>query len=312
MNKPITLFCTLMLFILSKSYGQFSIDNIDEIDNIKNGTTYIVMNELESQVSKDYIQIYKENWTFSKIEFITFSDSGNLDPNSFFFSIGGYETTSSSVNKDFSNTHLYLELWRFTDKFLKNKKKKKNSLKASDKKVISRIELFTDFPTLMLPQNIYLTDYNADGHIRNWGKGILKNYLQYLMASLERKEKKELFYLEPKSSELANLKSSTLYVPDYTLIKFNKFTGDESKKHDEKDIFEDYNFKYEMITTEELNDKILNSSEAFYYLIYIKSSTDKYISVINSKSGEIIYSSYSPVSYNIKSKDLKELAKTIK
>lgn len=317
MKQTLTLICILTFFISSKSFGQFSIDNVDEIANLKNGTTYIAMNELESEVSKDFIQLYKDNWTFSKIEFIKYSEIKNyLEPNNYFFSIGGYETTVQSYNANmtqglnWSNTHLYLELWTCTDKFFKNTKKK--PLKIDDKKVISRIELFTDFQTLMRPSNIYSTDYNGDNHIRNWGKGILKNYLQYLMTSLEKNEKKDLYRFDPKSSELVNLKTSTLYVPDYVLIKFNKFTGDESKKHDEKDIFEDYNFKYEVITTQELNDKILNSSEAFYYLIYIKSSTDKYVTVINSKSGEIVYTSYSPVSYNIRSKDLKELINAIK
>ena len=96
MNKPITLFCALMLFFLSKSYSQFSIDNIDEINKIKNKTTYIVMNDLESDVSKDYMQIYKENWTFSKIEFITKSEMKNhIEPNNFFFSIYPLKTSKS-------------------------------------------------------------------------------------------------------------------------------------------------------------------------------------------------------------------------
>ena len=317
MKKTLTVICFLLTIVLSKSYSQFSIDNIEEIDQLKNATTYIAMKELDSDLAKDYIQFYKDNWTFSEIKFITYSEIKDyLQPDNYFFSIGGYETTVQTYNAkmaqglNWSNTHLYLELWTCSDKFFKNNKKK--ILKIDDKKVIARIELFTDFQTLMKPTNIYDTDYEGDAHIRNWGKGILKNYIQYLMTSLEQKEKKDLYRFEPKSSELENLKTNTLYVPDYVFIKFNKFTGDESKKHDEKDIFKDYSLKYEVLPTKELNEKILNSSEPFYYLIYIKSSTDKYVSVLNSKTGEIIYTSYTPVSYNIKSKDLKELEKKIK
>jgi hypothetical protein len=209
---------------------------------------------------------------------------------------------------NWSNTHIYLELWTCTEKFFKKKKKK---LSLDDKLVISRIELFTDFNTLMLPENIYEEEFDGKNHIRNWGEGILKNYLQNLMTALNKKEQRDLYKYFPDTSELKNLKNQTIYVPDYVLIKFNKFTGDESKKHDAKDIFKDYSFNYELISTNELNNKILSSTEPFYYLVYIKSSTDKYISVINSKTGEYVYTKYTPISYNIGSKDLKELAKAI-
>lgn len=313
MKKTFTL---LVFLLISKTfYAQFSISEIDQIDKVKNNTTYVAMNNLDSEVSKKYIQVFKDNWTFSKIEFITYSQINSyLSPNNYFFSIGGYETEVQSYNGqmksglNWSNTHIYLELWTCTEKFFKKKKKK---LSLDDKLVISRIELFTDFNTLMLPENIYEEEFDGKNHIRNWGEGILKNYLQNLMTALNKKEQRDLYKYFPDTSELKNLKNQTIYVPDYVLIKFNKFTGDESKKHDAKDIFKDYSFNYELISTNELNNKILSSTEPFYYLVYIKSSTDKYISVINSKTGEYVYTKYTPISYNIGSKDLKELAKAI-
>jgi len=60
-----------------------------------------------------------------------------------------------------------------------------------------------------------------------------------------------------------------------------------------------------------LNSKILSEKNAFYYVQYVKSSTDKFVSVINSSTGEIVYSVYTPVSYNIKSDDLEDLQKKI-
>ena len=110
--------------------------------------------------------------------------------------------------------------------------------------------------------------------------------------------------------ELKNLTKETLYIPDFTLVKLNKFNGDERKRHDLEDIMGDYEQKYKLIKTTELNQSILNNQK-MYYLVYVKSSTDKYISVINSQTGEIIYTRYTPLSYNIKSGDLKELNKAI-
>ena len=95
------------------------------------------------------------------------------------------------------------------------------------------------------------------------------------------------------------------------LFKFNKFTGDESKKHEEKDIFEDYTLKYKLLPMKELSDKILTDKTPFYYMVYIKSSTDKFVTVYNAATSEIIYSVYTTTSYNLKSSDLKDLQKTI-
>jgi hypothetical protein len=89
------------------------------------------------------------------------------------------------------------------------------------------------------------------------------------------------------------------------------FTGDESKQHKEEDLFEDYKLKYQLVSTKKLNDNIVNDPSGFYYLLYVKSSTDKFVSVINSRTGEIIYSDYTPVKYNLKPGDLKDLYKKI-
>ena len=50
---------------------------------------------------------------------------------------------------------------------------------------------------------------------------------------------------------------------------------------------------------------------AILLYVGIKSSTDKYVSVINSLTGEIVYSTYTPVSYNIKSGDLESIQRKI-
>ncbi len=234
--------------------------------------------------------------------------------------IGGYETNTQFVNLykngsrsngiNYSNTHLYLELWTCDPNFFTRRdqsKKKKVVFDNLDKIRVARIELFTDFKTLADPDNLYQVEYDGDGHIRNWGPGILKNYIQTLTSFLNKTEARKLYDEILNPAEIKNLKKETLFVPDYTLYKFNKFNGDESKRHDEKELFSDYKYNYKLLTTDELNQNILKGDGAFYYLIYIKSSTDKFLSVINSNTGEIIYSKYSPVSYNIKSGDLKDL-----
>lgn len=318
-------YLTTLLFSLAVTFcakSQIAISNLSAISKIKNGTTYIAMKDPNAENSKEYVNVFKSNWTISKVEFIKYSEIEKyLSPENSFLTIGGYETNtqftklynngSSKNGINYSNTHLYLELWTCDEKYFQSKKKKKE-FENSDKIQVARIELFTDFETLSDPDKLFQSDYNGNGHIRNWGAGILKNQIQSLTSYLNKNENRTLFSEIFNAKELQNLKKEVLYVPEYVLIKFNKFTGDETKKHDEKDIFEDYKLKYKLISTDELNQKILTDKTPFYYLIYIKSSTDKYISVINSATGEIIYSTYSPVSYNIKSGDLKDLQTKIK
>jgi hypothetical protein len=287
---------------------------------VKNGTTYIAMKNPNSAQAEKYKEVFEKYWTISPVKFIKYSEiAKNVSPKSSFFTIGGYETTTQNVHMysngtsrngiNYSITHLYLELWTVKDKFFESKKGKE--FKNSDQVQIARIELFTDFPTLMKPENIYLANADGDNHIRNWGPGLIKNYVQLLMASLNEGKEKSLFKANYDPKQLNELRNKKLFVPDYVHIKFNKFTGDESKIHDEKEIFEDYGYKYELVSTKVLNEKILESSTAFYYLVYVKSSTDKYVSVINSATGEIVYTVYSPVSYNFKSGDLKDIFKKI-
>ncbi len=312
----------LSFIITNNAKGQIAISNIDEIEKVKSGTTYIVMKDPNSEKVKEFVDVYKSSWTISKIEFIKYTDLDKyLSPENSFFTIGGYATTtelstlykgvSNESNVNYTITHIYLELWTVNKKYFESIKKKPRAFAYYDQITIARIDLFTDYPTLADPNKIYQTDYDGDGHIRNLGPGILKNYIQSLMSHLNKNEERSLYSGTFNEQEMKNLRKGTLYVPDYTLIKFNKFTGDETKRHKEEEIFGDYKLKYQLLTTEDLNQKILSDKTGFYYMIYVKSCTDKFITVINSLTGEIVYAKYSGLSYNIKEDDLNDLQKKI-
>ncbi|CAN5862090.1 hypothetical protein BH11BAC7_BH11BAC7_33300 [soil metagenome] len=311
----------LAILISMKAAAQFAIDNVEEIDKVKAGTTYIAMKDTGSVKSREYKEVFKKYWNFNKIVFINYADiTDYISIENSFFTISGYETStqmstlmSNGTTKagiDFSNTHIYLELWTCKDKYFAKKKSKEFSV--SDKNTVARMELFTDFTTLMTPSNIYKTDYDGGNHIRNWGTGIIKNYIQQLMILLKAGEEQKLFDAQLDATQLKKLRTDTLFIPDYIFIKFNKFTGDETKTHDQADIMEDYKLKYKVVTIDELNKKINSSTRPFYYLIYIKSSTDKFINVINSETGEVTYAHYTPISYNIDPDDFKKLNAAVK
>lgn len=319
-------FLLFLLLALSAfpAYSQFAISNAKEIPRVKKGITYVAMKDTAAAVAQPYKAMFRY-WTCSKVVFIQYKDILDyVSADASFFTIGGYETTSTFTHMtstggmkqglSYTNTHLYLELWVCDPKELEKwqkRKKKKDELPDRVKEVIGRIELFTDFPSLSDPDLLFKSDYDGGGHIRNWSPGYLKNYIRVLMQLLDKAEERTLFKGITDYKQLKTLKKQTLYVPDYILISFNKFTGNETQRHKEKSILGDYKYPYKLVTNEELNQKILDESQPVYYLVYIKSSTDKFISVYNSQTGELIYTDYTPISYNIKDKDFGRLMDVI-
>ena len=316
-TKCLLVLSLLIAFSQIKVQGQIAISNIDEIDKVRSGITYVAMNDPEAPEAEAYINVIRENWTLSELQFIKYEEIvDHLTPTSSFLTISGYETNTQFINLyasgsrrygiNYSNTHLYLELWTCRDKYFEKLEKKQIDFKDKDKIQVARIELFTDFQTLSDPDLIFQSDYSGEGHIRNWNPGVLRNYIRALVAYLDQGEYRTLYAGIQNENQINKLKRDTLFIPEYVLIKFNMFTGDESEQHEAQDIFGEYEYPYELITMEELSDRILREEE-FYYLIYVKSSTDKYVSIINSVTGEFIYSRYSPASYNLKSKDFEYL-----
>ncbi len=297
--------------------AQIQTANLDKLSNIKGKTVYVVMKDPNAEDAKPYKDVFEKYWTISKVEFVKRSDlkeyqkadkailvmSGKENS---YQSQTRYSDGHSESGMTVSNTHINLNLLYFDQ--VGSSDKRKGNIAFN----IAQIEIYTDFATIMSPSDMSDYDYSGEGHFRNWGPGFLKNYIQNLMVLFNSGKEKSKYKESLNEKELAQVKNKTLYIPDYVFIKFNKFNGNESEEFKEKDIFKDYPYTYKVLTTEELNKMILDEEAApFYYLTYIKSSTDKYISVVNSKTGEFVYSQYSAASYNMKAGDVKDLAKKL-
>lgn len=308
----------ILMVIGQASKSQIAVGNLGLVPSDKNKVTYVMMKDPQAESAQPFIKAIEDAWTIGKLEFIKYSDQSNYNSSeNYFLSISGiifttkFKKDGGQGNADFSNTHVYLEYYKAAASTEKTGKKGKVTIIEGEKKQIARIELYTDFQTLMDPANIFANEFDGEGHIRNWGPGILKNYLQSLMGLIKNNQERGLYTNIDKSTDLKKLRNSVLYVSEDVLIKFGKFNGDESKRFDEEDIFKNYSLKYKLISVKELNEKILTEKEPIYYLLYIKSSTDKYVTIINSITGEMQYTHYTPVSYNFKSDDIEDVQKAI-
>lgn len=293
----------------TKTYSQIAISNVDEIAKIETGTTFFAMKDPASPKAAAYVEAIRKNWTLSKVECIKYTDvEKNIAPNNSFVTIGAKMTSSSSTA--LTETNFYLEFWTTNGKFVYDPKKRKH-FNQDDKILLASIELFSDVTTQNNPSSLYKMDYDAVGHLKNWSAGIIGNYIQQVVTLLKKGEVRETKTEFFNKTALSNLNSQTLFIPDYALTKFSKNSDDESKKYEPKEITEGSGLTCKFISTEELNDKIAASTSPFYYLLFIKTNTGRYVSVTNSQSGEIIYSAFSGASSNFKSSDLKELQKAI-
>lgn len=300
---------TLTLAAITTTTAQISISNTEELVKVKAGTTYIAMKDPSSANAEAYVAAAKKYWTFSKIECIAYKEvEQHIAPNASFITIGGSMSGSSSANAN-TETRLYLEFWT-TDGTYKHDPKKRRHFNQEQKIVLATVELFPDYLTQTNPSLLYKIDYDAGGHLKNWSDGLFGNMLQMLCKALE--ENKVRTYKEEflEQSQVNALSSTTLYIPEYVLTKFQKNSGDETKKQDEKVLMADYPYSYKVVTTDELNTKINDPEANIYYLLFIKSGDDRFVSVTNSKTGLIIYSAFSGSGSSLKPSDLKALAKT--
>lgn len=320
------LFITIVLGVLLsvQMAAQISTAGLDKLPKVKSGTTYFVMPDPNSAEAKAYKEVFTKNWTLSKPEFISYSEvdkhiaKGNSFLNVVLISMtgqlsgmtktdgAGRSTTTEGMKTE--QKLIYLDFWTPSDEFIESKKTRlEYGPRYED--LIASISMYVDFATTVSTEDIYSPSYNLFSHLKNWGPGIFKNYIQTFNSFFVSKEKRGPYQEFLNNSELSELKSGTLYVPDYILTKTNVFNGKETKI-EENELFDDYKLKYKVIPTEELNNKI-QTNENFYYLIFIRNSNQKYVNVVNSSSGEIVYSIHVAGAYNMKSGDLNDLYKKI-
>ncbi len=290
--------------------GKFQQEDIDRLKATE--TIFVCRNDDNVEQLQD---VFREVWTITDLKVVPFSALDSVDfTGKSVFSIAGLNKHMTyyregrfgpypSMEGDI--THVYLQLWMMGE----GKKRK------PEKKSFCRIELhprYIDYVKITSGnEDERVTYLYTEADLKNWKTGFLKNYLKVVNDLLEKSEERWLYENEKNNPELRNLARDTLFVVDYALVRFKAFTGDESQRLDESEVFSKYPYPYKLLSTDVLNQKILASRKPFYYMVYVKSSTDKYVYVFNSKTGQVVYSYYKGPSYNLKDSDLKELARSI-
>jgi len=312
----------LAVFISINAFSQINIGQNDmnttkpipfkesDITLLSKTTTLFVYRKGDESNIEEFKKSLTSVWDISTLEFISVEEyeSNKYDQSYSFITISGYNLSTSrgtyyGAQNTSTSTFVYLSLW----------------LQNGDETIsYFRIELFPSFKSITKMNSFTHKDKNkaleymyGDAEIRNWNLGFIKNYLAFINKNLKEK-KTQWMYESQVKPEIKKLKTNTLYIPDYVLIEMKKMSGDESNKFSASDIMKGYPYDYKIVSNKELSELILESSEPIYYLIYVRSVTDKFVTIVNSETSEIIYSSYKPISYNFKNKDIKNIVKSMK
>ncbi len=289
----------------------------DDINELKQTTTLFTLQYKDYDRITEFEKAISEVWKITKFKIIKPDELGQYEGKDgySYFTFGGFYrvTTHSMANASPHPTsqHLSYDLW--TPDINKKGKMKGNNyysriLLSPDAKVFSAAvesygRHFSDKMVTFL--------YN-EAVFYNWSPGLLKGYLKTVNDLLAEQETRGPFTSDEDEQGLMKLRRDTLYVPDYVNISYSGLTGTEQvPDEDEKETPTGYPFKIKYVTTAQLNEMIMNPAKPFYYLVYVRSSTDKFVNVYKSDKG-MVYARYKAMSYNFKSKDLGYIAKNFK
>ncbi|CAD0004337.1 hypothetical protein [Flavobacterium chungangense] len=336
----------VIMFVLSvENYAQVAVTPSErganeefkkgQLENFKTTTTVFVLPETYKK--EEYEKVLKEVWTVTSFKVVDFKDFKHLDfvngSYSFAEIFGDLLRTSSGTM--YLHTNLGIKVLS-KEKFEKEFRKLKTDDKNYDKKLrdvineslsyVARIPLCPtneflrnalgslDLMKLKFPEEkmgkLYGEMY-AKVSFTNVNLGMLKNYFQQINQIITKGEHCGLYedFVNPK---IKNLKESILYIPEVYMMKYDAWRFSETLR-DEKEIkklLEDYKYKFQFIKDEDLEKKILDNQD-IYYLRYVSMNGNKYLQIVNAKSGDPAYYIYDAMSYNLKDDDFKKINKAI-
>jgi hypothetical protein len=280
------------------------------LEKIKNGHSHVLVKSTTFTHSAEFLDAFKKAWTITRgVDFVKLDNlSQNLVEGDTYFGLGSRITQTSHAT--FITFHL--NLWMPDESTIKKRKKNK----YTDDDALADIRIMCDRQSLGLgsipdpKSHEQPIDFDGGGHIFNWSPGVLKNYLLQLSTAITAEKKIDYTDDITVKTKLPELQHQTLYFPIDAFRESSAFVRD-GKFNDTTKILSGYKFNYKIITNEQLNEKITNDKEPFYYAIFLMTGSSKMFGVVQSQTGELIYSRYSKFSFNLKTGDLKDLSKQV-
>ena len=295
------LFILFLFLLATKIQAQPEVYTLSQtdFDLLAKSTLYVVVDSTRDDDMK-YADIITELWHISKIEVIQYKEIYNhMNTNSYFFTpYVTYYNKKTIYSKETDRLQIFkLAIWHFEYGFLKDYKK--NPQHYRDFNFIEHsfsyiyIVLSPDITKTFAIDKTFSNDYMGKGYLSTYGEGLFKNYIQCLQNIIYTKSYYDFHSSKQNPTELKNLNSSTLYIPEYIINEYkNKYINDKFQK-----LRIEYPYKYEIISMENLNELILSSKTPIYYLTSYRYFAKNFryrtaFNITNSVTGEIVFSDF--------------------
>lgn len=294
------------------------------LEKFKKSETVFVLSSIFEP--SQYDSILKDVWTVTPYKIVSaqeYNKDDYLDGSYSFVRLTGYklldETGWVKSVETFINVN-YFDFETFKEELNKmssnNRSKKKDKLISNNYRSIARIQ-FQQKDDFNLDQKLdpdtdeFTKSLLSEDILHFYDLGFLKNYFQKLNQLLIDEEIYWM-YEDDYLQELKQLKNETLYIPNTTSIKFNSLEESaEDIKEDFERIFKNYEYDYEFVSPSEINSKILDG-ETIYYLRLTRLRYERFLHIVNSKTGEIVYRGYiGGSSSKFKTKHINQLSESI-
>ncbi len=280
-------FYILLLLNIYKLNSQVTVNGINKQNHelLRNATTYFVVPEFDTDNLNEYKRMLNDVWTFNKLTVITSKEASKIDfkdennARIAFSTVNYYQLGSTSISFRDIQLHynLYIKNVLFLAAFVR--------FKTKTDEVLDQFGL--------VKNNAYYI----------YSLGVLKNCMQQLNASLlARKPIGTNQFEKPTKEEVIKISSDTVFIPDYI------------KKHCDSDInslLSNATFKTKLISSEELNKKILNCKKSFYYLVLNSKAgnVSKFVDIVDAFNGKCVFNYWEQYVSLFNEKDIKRLNK---
>lgn len=275
MKKATLIFLAFITFSLNAQVIKPKHEKV-RIPDLKTKTVYFVLPGGSND--KDFKDVITKYWTFTPFKIITADEvTKNLSVNNVFFTEASTLFTGFNGPGSVSSSFEY-KMWCPRQKMVDRGKEIKN-LDISFVEPYYEIKMEGDY----------------------WYAGFFKNFIQqmqdYMKTFIATGKAEDV--VDP--SKIAELKNNTLYVPNYILKKDEKA----------EEMFSKYTNKYQVVSSEELNKKILAGENIYYMLTCIYGQNCKIICVVNSQTGQLVYNSFEvkPIYPYLRKNDIAVIAK---
>lgn len=274
----------------------------EEINNFKKTITVVALPEKQRN---EFNKIIKENWNITNVEFVSLSEFEKNKEKYVFPTYSYIKFDNFSIIKKEGN----INSWNFLNLNIGYSTIK--NLKKNGKSTFEDVSLATVYFSPILNFKYKRKDYSSGNSIVNYEIGFFKNYIQFLNSSIKNNENFNCLDEFINKEKLKELKTKKLYILQKVYENFQVKLNNDIDPEIE-DLLSKYEYDYELISSHDLQKKILDNNEDFYYFMYSQINSKKVLTIINSKTGEIIYNYMNRMSEYIKKSDFKQISEEIK